>query len=147
MKFLYTRIRHGHPGRSVCFAVFSCACSSWSVTVLVRKKKIKAVQGAAVLLIYIFLFVVFASTVFTRVPTPEPNYELQLFWSYRYVIENRSAGMLERDSAQLYTAAAARGAAAVCAAQADASMDCGSGRTAGLLVYRSMPACVSPGTV
>lgn len=82
------------PGETVCFAVFLFLLFI-SVTVLVRKKKIKAVQGAAVLLIYIFLFVVFASTVFTRVPTPEPNCELQLFWSYRYVIENRSAGMLE----------------------------------------------------
>ena len=95
---LYEIFIHQNPpwssGETVCFAVFLCLFFM-SVTVLVRKKKIKAVQGAAVLLIYIFLFVVFASTVFTRVPTPEPNYELQLFWSYRYVIENRSAGMLE----------------------------------------------------
>ncbi|MCH1982952.1 VanZ family protein [Ruminococcus sp. OA3] len=95
---LYEILIHQNPPWSsretVCFAVLLCLLFI-TVAVLIRKRKLKGVQGTAILLIYIFLFVVFASTVFTRVPTSEANYNLQLFWSYRYVLENNSVGMLE----------------------------------------------------
>lgn len=95
---LYEIFVHQNPTWSskeiVCFMILLCLLMMTGF-VLIKKNKIKIVQGIAVLLIYIFLFIVFASTVFTRIPTAGATYNLQLLWSYRYVIENHSAGMLE----------------------------------------------------
>lgn len=95
---LYEIIIHQNPpwssGVIICFTVLLCLFSL-GLGLLIGMKKLKPTQGITILLIYIFLFVVFASTVFTRRPTPEARYELQLFWSYRYVVENHSRAMLE----------------------------------------------------
>lgn len=57
------------------------------------RKKYPFWRMMAALLLYVFLFVIFASTVLSRPDYGVYNYETELFWSYRYVIERESREM------------------------------------------------------
>lgn len=67
------------------------------VLVLYMKRKIRLSQMIAGLLAFLFLSVVFGSTVFTRNPSPERKYMLKLFWSWERVFVNRSREMLKEN--------------------------------------------------
>ena len=60
----------------------------------VKKKKFGFSQGMALMLLSIYLEVVFASTVFTRVPGLERHYQLELFWSWKEVWQNGNKELL-----------------------------------------------------
>ncbi len=66
--------------------------SAW----LTRRGRICVSQAVAGLLLLAFLGLVFASTVFTRMPS-QRRYELVLFWSWREVIIHRDWGLLEQN--------------------------------------------------
>lgn len=51
-------------------------------TALVKRKKITVLQAAAGFMLLIFLGIVYASTVFSRMPQGR-QYELELFWSWK----------------------------------------------------------------
>ena len=56
---------------------------------LLLKRSIVLSQAAAGLCLFLFLGIVFGSTVFTRVPT-ERQYRLELFWSWKKVFNGDS---------------------------------------------------------
>lgn len=66
-------------------------------TSLYLSRKILLSQMIAGLLAFLFLAVVFASTVFTRTPSNERKYMLQLFWSWERVFVNHSREMLKEN--------------------------------------------------
>ena len=62
---------------------------------LLSRKRIVLSQAVAGLLLFLFLGVVFGSTVFTRIPG-ERQYKLELFWSYKkWILEGSVAFGLE----------------------------------------------------
>lgn len=67
-----------------CFSVIFIIAAAVSCYLLYQKK-IVCSQAVSGLLLLIFLGIVFASTVFTRVSDGIHNYELELFWSWRAV--------------------------------------------------------------
>lgn len=64
----------------VLFLVILAVCSFFSIRAA-HRHQIKIYQALAILALLIYLGVVFASTVFTRMPTVR-QYELILFWSW-----------------------------------------------------------------
>lgn len=64
---------------------------------LYLSRKILLSQMIAGLLAFLFLAVVFASTVFTRTPSNERKYMLQMFWSWERVFVNHSREMLKEN--------------------------------------------------
>lgn len=61
-----------------------------------KRGKLKKIQFFAGIALYIFLSIVFASTVFTRTPG-ERMYELLPFWSWRRVIFEHDFMLLEEN--------------------------------------------------
>ena len=59
-----------------------------------RQNKIQTLQLVAICLLVLYLGIVFASTVFTRIPAEYPRYELQIFWSWTKVLRDQNRGML-----------------------------------------------------
>ncbi len=51
------------------------------------QQKITKTQSAAVVLLTVYIFLVFASTVFSRAPKAYYTYELVPFWSYREILK------------------------------------------------------------
>lgn len=51
-----------------------------------RRKRISRVQSIAMVLLAVYTFLVFASTVFSRAPMSSYRYELMPFWSYREIL-------------------------------------------------------------
>lgn len=51
-----------------------------------RQKRISKVQSIAMVLLIVYIFLVFASTVFSRVSMNSYSYELIPFWSYREIL-------------------------------------------------------------
>lgn len=76
----------------IVFLIILSVCSFF-IFRAVRWKRLKLQQGAAVLTLILFLGVVFASTVFTRISTVR-RYELIPFWSWYEVIVNHSQGLM-----------------------------------------------------
>lgn len=62
---------------------------------LLSKKRIMLSQAVAGLLLFLFLGVVFGSTVFTRIPG-ERQYKLELFWSWKRIL-NGDSGLLKEN--------------------------------------------------
>lgn len=62
---------------------------------LLLHHKIVLSQAVSGLLLILFLAVVFGSTVFTRAPKSYYNYELELFWSWREVLQGNSVRLKE----------------------------------------------------
>ncbi len=62
---------------------------------LLSRKHIVLSQAVAGLLLFLFLGVVFGSTVFTRIPG-ERQYKLELFWSWKRVL-NGDSGLLKEN--------------------------------------------------
>lgn len=60
----------------------------------VRKGSLRWRQAIAGLFAFVFLAVVFGSTVFTRNPGQNRLYELELFWSWREVLYNQRWALL-----------------------------------------------------
>lgn len=58
------------------------------------QKKIRTSQLISICLLVLYLGIVFASTVFTRIPAEQPRYELQVFWSWIRVLRDQNMGML-----------------------------------------------------
>jgi glycopeptide antibiotics resistance protein len=57
------------------------------VTAYYRKRgKLTTAQSIALTLLTTYVFLVFASTVFSRTPTDDYSYELMPFWSYREIV-------------------------------------------------------------
>lgn len=52
----------------------------------VHRHRVKVYQAIASLLLLVFIAIVYASTVFTRNPMPYARYKLELFWSYKYIL-------------------------------------------------------------
>lgn len=52
-----------------------------------RQEKLTKTQSAAIVLLTVYIFLVFASTVFSRVPKDYYNYRLVPFWSYRHILK------------------------------------------------------------
>jgi len=65
------------------------------VSKLLLKRQIVLSQAAAGLCLFLFLGIVFASTVFTRIPT-ERQYKLELFWSWKEIF-NGDSGLLKEN--------------------------------------------------
>lgn len=57
------------------------------IFIIYRKEKYSFWRLCAALVLYVFLFVLFSSTVFSRPDYGYYNYKLELFWSYRAVVE------------------------------------------------------------
>lgn len=77
-----THNRAWSPRELVCFAILFLLAAA-VLSTLVLAKKITVSQEIATLLAVVFLGIVFASTVFTRTPTEERKYCLELFWSWK----------------------------------------------------------------
>lgn len=63
----------------------------------VKRGSLRWRQAAAGLVAFVFLAVVFGSTVFTRNPGKNRTYELELFWSWREVFYNHSRSLLKEN--------------------------------------------------
>lgn len=63
---------------------------------LLKGKKLSRVQFWGWIALYVFLSIVFASTIFTRTPG-ERFYELVPFWSWWEVVFNHNMGLLEEN--------------------------------------------------
>jgi glycopeptide antibiotics resistance protein len=61
-----------------------------------HKKKMSLTQSIALILLTTYIFLVFASTVFSRTPTDYYSYELLPFWSYRRIWQG-SQGLFWED--------------------------------------------------
>lgn len=59
-----------------------------------KKNKISKQQLIGIILLGLYLELLFALTVLLRIPRSHPLYKLQLFWSWKYVIQNGSLGLL-----------------------------------------------------
>ena len=59
------------------------------------KKIIKSGQAVCAAGVFVWLFIVFLSTVFSRNPYQEMKYELMPFWSYAYTLQYNSVSMAE----------------------------------------------------
>lgn len=66
----------------MCFSILFIT-AALVACILLCCKKIVFSQAAAALLLLLFLGVVFGSTVFTRNPSKDYKYELELFWSWK----------------------------------------------------------------
>lgn len=53
-------------------------------------KKVTLLQAAAGTALAVYVFLMFASTVFSRSPDTEYRYELELFWTYRKLFEGQN---------------------------------------------------------
>ena len=62
---------------------------------MVQRKIIKTGQAVCIAGVFVWLYIVFLSTVFSRNPYPEMKYELMPFWSYVFTIQYRSVSMAE----------------------------------------------------
>lgn len=51
-----------------------------------KNKKIKVRQIIAATVLFVYFWIVLESTVLTRISTPHPEYELELFWSWKKAI-------------------------------------------------------------
>lgn len=91
-------ITHNRPWtvREIIFFVISFLILIGILLKLLRSKKINTKQFWGWIALYVFLSIVFASTVFTRTPG-ERFYELAPFWSWREVIFNHNKGLLEEN--------------------------------------------------
>ena len=58
---------------------------------------IRLLQGIAGVLLVIYLWTVLESTVFTRIPYAQPQYELHLFWSWKAVFLHHDREMLKEN--------------------------------------------------
>lgn len=68
----------------MCFSVLFIAAAVVAC-ILLYCRRIDFSQAAAALLLILFLGIVFGSTVFTRNPSKNYRYELELFWSWKAV--------------------------------------------------------------
>lgn len=68
----------------MCFSILFIT-AALVMCILLYCKRIVFSQAAAALLLLLFLGVVFGSTVFTRNPSKDYKYELELFWSWKAV--------------------------------------------------------------
>ena len=64
---------------------------------LYKNSKIRFSQAIAGILLFTYLWTVLESTVFTRVPYAQPQYELQLFWSWKAVFLYHDREMLKEN--------------------------------------------------
>ena len=71
--------------REVIFFVFVFIAALLSARHLLRQERIRLSQAISGLFLLTFLAIVFGSTVFTRMPTGQHQYELELFWSWKLV--------------------------------------------------------------
>ena len=71
-------------GEVICFSIIFVTAAYISLR-MVRRRKIMISQAAAGLLLVLFLGIVFGSTVFTRGQKPYPEYNLELFWSWKEI--------------------------------------------------------------
>lgn len=78
----------------VFFLIILSVCSFFSIRAA-RRHQIKIYQALASLALLVYLGVVFASTVFTRMPTVR-QYELIPFWSWYEVFIKHSKKLSER---------------------------------------------------
>ena len=86
---------HNRPwsmGEIVLFLIILSVCSFFSIRAA-RRHQIKIHQALAILALLLYLGVVFASTVFTRMPIVR-QYELIPFWSWYEVFVNHSKSLL-----------------------------------------------------
>lgn len=97
MDFLYRiLITHNRPWsvrEIIFFSIFFLILAGILLRQL-RCKKLNRVQFWSWIVLYVFLSVVFASTVFTRTPE-ERHYELYPFCSWKEVLINHNVGCLE----------------------------------------------------
>lgn len=87
--------QHNRPwseNEIVCFMIFYSVCIG-AMLWMRKNNRIKTGQMITILIEISYLAVVFASTVFTR-KQRERTYELQLFWSWKYVWQYQSTEML-----------------------------------------------------
>lgn len=70
---------------------------AWNIFRLYKKNKIRFLQGIAGVLLFIYLWTVLESTVFTRIPYAQPQYELHLFWSWKAVFLHHDREMLKEN--------------------------------------------------
>lgn len=92
-------VTHNRKWSSVeifCFIIVFLV-AAFIVGSLLYRKHIVCSQAVAVLLAVAFLAVVFESTVLSRKPVPERQYELHLFWSWNEVFFKGSSKMLEEN--------------------------------------------------
>ena len=68
----------------ICFSVLGLLAALWAGCLL-WYKKILLSQAVSGMLLFIFLGIVFGSTVFARVPKDYREYKLELFWSWKEV--------------------------------------------------------------
>ncbi len=95
-QILITHNRGWSALETICFSVLFLIVA-FIMRSLHDHKKIVRSQLVAGLAVVLFLGVVFASTVFTRIPSGEMQYELLPFWSWRHVLVNHSKEMLKEN--------------------------------------------------
>ena len=64
---------------------------------LYKKDKICFSQCIAYLALFIYLWTVLESTVFTRIPQAHPQYELQVFWSWKAIFHYHDRELLKEN--------------------------------------------------
>ena len=64
---------------------------------LYKKDRIHFSQCLAGIFLFIYLWTVLESTVFTRIPYAQPQYELHLFWSWKAVFQHHDREMLKEN--------------------------------------------------
>lgn len=60
-----------------------------------KRKRTKVYQIIESITLYIYVFIVLSSTLFTRVQMPQHMANLKLFWSYQYIYVTKDMGLLQ----------------------------------------------------
>ena len=68
----------------ICFSLIMIVVT-WVVIAKIQEKKWSYIQGGSIICLFLFLGIVFASTIFTRTTTYR-RYELIPLWSYRQIL-------------------------------------------------------------
>lgn len=97
---IYETITEQNPSWGVtgfCWFFILVICVSWFVSQLYKNGRIRLSQGLAYIAIFIYIWTVLESTVFTRVPQAYPQYELHIFWSWKAFFVYHDNEMLKED--------------------------------------------------
>ncbi len=88
---------HNRPWsvREIIFFAIVLLVTSVLFTILVKKKKVTLLQAVSAFMLLVFLGIVFASTVFSRMPEGR-RYELELFWSWKEALGIGSSNPLQQ---------------------------------------------------
>lgn len=80
-----------------CWFFILLICVSWFVSQLRKNGRIQLSQELVYVMIFIYIWIVLESTVFTRIPQAYPQYELHIFWSWKAFLVYHDNEMLKEN--------------------------------------------------